>query len=126
MDALEQSAAVRALALVLAENLSREELARASLLLTQLGTTLATIVALCRIWSPRNRSKIGRSTQRLLRGAALCGILKAEVVTMDREKTGGLIASARKERGLTQKELAAQLHVSDRAVSKWERGVSLR
>lgn len=41
---------------------------------------------------------------------------------MDREKTGGLIASARKERGLTQKELAAQLHVSDRAVSKWERG----
>ncbi|MGI5953887.1 DUF6774 domain-containing protein [Dysosmobacter sp.] len=46
MDALEQSAAVQALALVLAENLSREELARASLLLTQLGTTLATIVAL--------------------------------------------------------------------------------
>ena len=46
MDALEQSAAVRALALVLAENLSREELARASLLLAQLGTTLATIVAL--------------------------------------------------------------------------------
>lgn len=41
---------------------------------------------------------------------------------MDREKTGALIASARKERGLTQKELAAQLHVSDRAVSKWERG----
>ena len=41
---------------------------------------------------------------------------------MDREKTGGLIASARKERGLTQKELAAMLHVSDRAVSKWERG----
>ena len=46
MDALEQSAAVRALALVLAENLSREDLARASLLLTQLGTTLATIAAL--------------------------------------------------------------------------------
>lgn len=46
MDALEQSAAVQALALVLAENLSREDLARASLLLTQLGTTLATIAAL--------------------------------------------------------------------------------
>lgn len=44
---------------------------------------------------------------------------------MDREKTGALIASARKERGLTQKELAAQLHVSDRAVSKWERGLSV-
>ena len=46
MDALEQSTAVQALALVLAENLSREDLARASLLLTQLGTTLATIAAL--------------------------------------------------------------------------------
>ena len=65
---------------------------------------------------------MGRSTQRLLRGAALCEILRAEVMTMDREKTGALIASARKERGLTQKELAAQLHVSDRAVSTWERG----
>ena len=46
VDALEQSTAVQALALVLAENLSREDLARASLLLTQLGTTLATIAAL--------------------------------------------------------------------------------
>ena len=41
---------------------------------------------------------------------------------MDREKTGELIASARREKGLTQKELARTLHVSDRAVSKWERG----
>ena len=41
---------------------------------------------------------------------------------MEREKTGALIAAARKERNMTQKELAAALHVSDRAVSKWERG----
>lgn len=41
---------------------------------------------------------------------------------MDKEKTGRLIAAARKEQGLTQKELARRLHVSDRAVSKWERG----
>ena len=41
---------------------------------------------------------------------------------MDRMKTGQLIASARKERNMTQKELAKKLHVSDRAVSKWERG----
>lgn len=40
---------------------------------------------------------------------------------MDKEKTGALIAAARKEKQLTQKELAAILHVSDRAVSKWER-----
>lgn len=41
---------------------------------------------------------------------------------MDRIKTGELIAAARKEKGLTQKELAQKLHISDRAVSKWERG----
>ena len=41
---------------------------------------------------------------------------------MDREKTGALIAAARKEKNMTQKELAQALHVSDRAVSKWERG----
>lgn len=43
-------------------------------------------------------------------------------MNMDREKTGVLIAAARKEKNMTQKELAAALHVSDRAVSKWERG----
>ena len=42
---------------------------------------------------------------------------------MNYKKTGELIASARKERGLTQKGLAEELHVSDRTVSKWERGV---
>ena len=41
---------------------------------------------------------------------------------MDRNKTGALIAQIRKERNMTQKELADKLHVSDRAVSKWERG----
>jgi transcriptional regulator with XRE-family HTH domain len=38
--------------------------------------------------------------------------------------TGSKIASARKEKGLTQKQLAEQLHVSDKAVSKWERGLN--
>lgn len=41
---------------------------------------------------------------------------------MDRNKTGLLIAAARKEKSMTQKELAERLNVSDRAVSKWERG----
>lgn len=41
---------------------------------------------------------------------------------MDKEKTGALIAAARREMNMTQKELAKVLHVSDRAVSKWERG----
>ena len=45
---------------------------------------------------------------------------------MDTHRTGQLIAARRKELGLTQKQLAGQLNVSDRAVSKWERGGSLR
>ena len=41
---------------------------------------------------------------------------------MDKGKTGTMIATARKQKNMTQKELAKILHVSDRAVSKWERG----
>ena len=41
---------------------------------------------------------------------------------MDNAKTGGLIAARRRELSLTQKELAEKLHISDRTVSKWERG----
>lgn len=43
---------------------------------------------------------------------------------MDMEKMGLLISKLRKEKGLTQKELADKLHITDRAVSKWERGLS--
>ena len=43
---------------------------------------------------------------------------------MDVKKVGALIARLRKEKGLTQRELGERLGVSDRAVSKWERGLS--
>lgn len=43
---------------------------------------------------------------------------------MDAIKTGTLIAQARKEKNLTQKDLAQSLHVSVQAVSKWERGLN--
>lgn len=41
---------------------------------------------------------------------------------MDNIKFGNLIAQKRKELGLTQKELAGKLHITDKAVSKWETG----
>ena len=43
---------------------------------------------------------------------------------MDKEKTGEYIRNLRKKKGWTQMQLAEQLHNSDKAVSKWERGVS--
>lgn len=42
---------------------------------------------------------------------------------MDQERTGALIRRLRMEKGLTQRELAGRLGVSDKAVSKWERGL---
>ncbi len=41
---------------------------------------------------------------------------------MDAKKTGAFIAQLRKEKNYTQKELAERLHVSDKAVSRWETG----
>lgn len=43
---------------------------------------------------------------------------------MNAENTGKKIAALRRERNLTQKELAEALHVTDKAVSKWERGLN--
>lgn len=41
---------------------------------------------------------------------------------IDSERMGERIAAARKEMGMTQKTLAEMLHVTDKAISKWERG----
>ena len=43
---------------------------------------------------------------------------------MDALKTGKIISNARKKLNMTQKDLASKLFVSDKAVSKWERGLS--
>ena len=44
---------------------------------------------------------------------------------MDNEKFGAFIGELRREKHLTQKELAEKLFISDKAVSKWERGLSV-
>ena len=43
---------------------------------------------------------------------------------MDNEKVGQFILGLRKANQMTQKELAEKLNISDKAVSKWERGLS--
>jgi len=43
---------------------------------------------------------------------------------MDNEKFGNFVKELRKEKNLTQKELAEKINITDKAVSKWERGLS--
>lgn len=44
---------------------------------------------------------------------------------IDNEKFGQFLSDLRKEKSMTQKELADRLFVSDKTVSKWERGNSM-
>lgn len=44
---------------------------------------------------------------------------------MDLIKIGKFISRKRKEKGITQSELAEKLYISDRAISKWENGICL-
>ena len=43
---------------------------------------------------------------------------------MDQVKIGKFIAKCRKEKNITQAELAEKLNITDRAISKWETGIS--
>ena len=52
------------------------------------------------------------------------GTMNGEVITLDKELFGAFIAENRKRQGLTQQQLAGRLHITDKAVSKWERGLS--
>lgn len=60
----------------------------------------------------------GRFPQQYQRG------WEKEMFEIDKVKFGEFVAQLRKEKGYTQKQVAAELFVSDKAVSKWERGVS--
>lgn len=44
---------------------------------------------------------------------------------INKEEFGAFISQLRKEKGLMQKDIAEKLFVSDKAVSKWERGLSI-
>ena len=44
---------------------------------------------------------------------------------MDKERFGKFICQLRKEKGMTQKELGDKLHLTNKAISKWECGLSL-
>ena len=44
---------------------------------------------------------------------------------MDAKTLGNFVAGRRRELGLTQAQLAERLHLTDKAVSRWERGVGL-
>ena len=44
---------------------------------------------------------------------------------IDKVKFGAFVSELRKEKGITQKELAGKLFISDKAISKWETGHSV-
>ena len=44
---------------------------------------------------------------------------------MDQIKIGKFIAVCRKQKGLTQMQLAEKLNITDKAISKWERGIAM-
>ncbi len=44
---------------------------------------------------------------------------------MDQKKIGKFIAECRKQRGMTQMQLAEKLGITDKAISKWERGIAM-
>ena len=43
---------------------------------------------------------------------------------MDQVKIGRFIAESRRRKNLTQLQLAQRLGITDKAISKWERGIS--
>lgn len=51
--------------------------------------------------------------------------LRKGAMNMDQVKIGNFIAQCRKEKNMTQKQLAEVLGISDKAISKWETGRGL-
>lgn len=51
--------------------------------------------------------------------------MRKEETAMDAKKIGSFLKTLRKEKGLTQEQLAEILYVSGRTVSRWETGTSM-
>ena len=76
----------------------------------------------------RNPLQTGHSTALRLPNLPPWGMLGGEVMEMydlDKRAFGAFVAALRKEKGLTQRELTERLHITDKAVSKWETGASI-
>ena len=50
---------------------------------------------------------------------------REEAINMDQMKIGVFLKELRKEKNLTQEQLAERLHVSGRTVSRWETGKNM-
>lgn len=68
--------------------------------------------------------KTDSTLRRLTSPAFLVSYRTGGASNMDTEKIGALLRQLRLERGMTQKEAALALQISDKTISKWERGVS--
>lgn len=51
--------------------------------------------------------------------------MEQQTFELNKQAFGAFLAQLRREKGWTQKDLAEKLYISDKAVSKWERGESL-
>lgn len=60
-----------------------------------------------------------------VKGVSRLSTRLSKVFAIDKEKFGAFVAQLRKEKRLTQREVAERLYVSDKAVSKWETGASI-
>ena len=58
-----------------------------------------------------------------MQNGGMLAMLVREVREMDTREMGKLLLQLRKERGMTQRQVAEQMCVSTQAVSKWERGL---
>ena len=51
-------------------------------------------------------------------------MLMCIVCDMEKNTFGSMVAELRKEKGMTQADLAEKMGITDKAVSKWERDLS--